>query len=460
MTRAPPIAKKVAHVRTIHNTEIQDVYSWMRGKDWPKRINEKDILTHLTRENQYYDRLMSPLVDEKELIVSELKGRMQLTDQSTYIKSDDYYYYFRTEAHLEYGLYCRKHDSTQNQEEIILDVNKLAESRPYIAIGAFSMCPRHALVAYSADFTGGETFTIYVVDVKNQIRLPDAIPKTIGDVVWHEVEHGFFYTPCDENWRRSRVMFHSVGTNSDEDRLVYQEADVTYSVSLSKTSSRKYLVIRVGGYDCSESHYIPMDDERLRPILVRKRAAKHFYSIDHGTSDFFMLTNKGTPHFCILRCAQRPSMITKSWSEYINKDATRHLLGFTLTKKYMLLNYRRHGLPLIVVRDLKTGEERNIVFADESYAASGYSTNFDDSDLRIDYSSLRRPDTTYKYDFSNDTVELLKTREIPSGFDSMQYVNKRIFARSGNVQVPITLLYKRSLFKQDGTSPLFHVARF
>ena len=449
--QTPPIAKKIPYSFKIQGMELQDEYHWLRGKGWPEKITDKEILDYLREENDYFNHFMDPLATQKDMIFEELKGRIKLADQSTYIQKDDYYYYWRTEEDKDYIIYCRKHGSMQNPEEILLDVNKLAEGKKFTTIGAFAISPDHKLIAYSADFTGGEKYTITIFDLANKKFLADQIPNTIGDVVWHENGEGFFYTPLDENWRHDKVMFHKLGTKSEDDKLIYHEKDVLYSVSVNKSSSKKYIIIHTGGHDSSESYYLSMDDKSFKPTLIQKRADKILYSVDHGTNYFYMYSNQGAKNFHILKTDN----IKQGWQEYIKEDPNKYLSGFDLTEKYILLNYRHNGLPLIVVKDLETEKTKQVHFPDESYTASGYSTNFEHNDLRIDYSAPSRPNTVYKYSFDNEQLDILKIQEIPSGFDPDEYVTKRIFASSGEVKVPITLLYKKSLFKQDGSNPLY-----
>ncbi|MEA0971428.1 S9 family peptidase C-terminal domain protein [Candidatus Megaera venefica] len=50
---------------------------------------------------------------------------------------------------------------------------------------------------------------------------------------------------------------------------------------------------------------------------------------------------------------------------------------------------------------------------------------------------------------------ILKVQEIPSGFDSEEYVTQRLFVKTDSVEVPVSLFYKKSLFKGDGSNPLY-----
>ena len=229
-------------------------------------------------------------------------------------------------------------------------------------------------------------------------------------------------------------MFHVIGTNHEDDRCVYVERDISRAVSVRKTSDRQFIIVQINGSDSSESRYISMDDSRHKTVLIKKRVDGIFYTVDHGTNGFYMHTNDNAGRFRVLVTDNHQTSLTSvksRWIEHIAEDPLMYLIGFSLTKNHIMLNYRLDGIPVIVVNDLRSGEKRRVSlpYDDESHVALGYSANYDDCDLRVDYSSLTRPDRTYRYDAKDNKVRLLKMLQIPSGLDSTQYACKRIFAR-------------------------------
>ncbi len=509
MNIKPPVARKEKHVTAIHGVELIDDYHWLRAKNWPEKITDKAVLDYVKEENAYFERYIKQKDDLKNKLFEELKGRIKLADQSTYVKEGDYYYYSRTEEDQEYGIYCRKHGSIEAEEEILLNVNELATNNKYTDIGAFSISPDHKLMAYSTDFTGGEKYTIVVFDLEKQVMLSDEIPNTIGGITWHENNIGFFYTPTDENWRHDKVMYHRLGSNYKEDKVILHEENNLYSVSAGKSSSRKYIFINVSGHDNNAEYLIRMDDENLTPILIKPKQEKILYSVDHGFTPgidstsgsgyFYVHTNDAdADNFKILRISDGVtsknnlsnddgrtqatkvlSDFNANWEEYIAEDKEKDLAGFDITKRYMLLNYKYNALPLSVVLDMMTykgsrithtnneslAQEKNasfelgyniIHFPDSAYTAGVFSTNYLEDDIRINYSSLSRPATAYSYDYKNDALNILKVQEIPSGHNPEEYQVERILAPSTDgAQVPITLLYKKNLFKKDGSNPVY-----
>lgn len=454
-----PIAKKIPYSFDIHNTEVSDEYFWLRDPKWPEVKNEQ-ILNYLVEENNYANNFFDKLDTQKKQIFAELKGRIKLKDQSTYTKKNQYYYYTRTEEDQEYPIHCRKLGNS-GKEEILLDVNKIAEGKDFTKIGAISISPSQQRLAYSIDHLGNETYTIKVLDLNTQQYLNDEIKMTLGNIVWHENGTGFFYTPTDENWQQEKVMYHKINDDQNEDALVFHEPDNLFRVNIDKSSSREYLMISVSGHEESECYVLSIKENfnsSVKPKLIAKKLPNIFYSLDHSGDYFYLHSNLHAKNFHIQRTSSNNIILGNDlpmFEDFIEEDKSRYLNSFDITKDYIILNYKDYGLPVIKIMHLESKAQNLINFPDSAFTASAYSTNYEENDLRINYSSLARPNTTYTYDFSNNKLDILKVEEIPSGLNSEDYQVERIFADSENVKVPITILYKKSLFKKDGSNPLY-----
>lgn len=450
-----PIANKIPYSYEHHGITLEDEYAWLRADGWPDNVKDKKVLSYLEEENAYYKNYITPLESKKAEFFEELKGRIKLEDTSTYIKRDNYYYYSRTETNKDYPIYCRKVGSTKAKEEILIDVNKLAEGKEFTALGAFSVSPDHKLLAYSVDFTGGEKYSIKIYNLETKKFLKDEIDNTIGNVVWHEDQTGFFYSPTTENWRREKVMFHKLGSDNKDDKLIYHEKNPLYLTSASKTSSKEYILIDISGHDSNEVYYIEMSDKTFTPKLLSKRKDRIIVSIDHGGDYFYKSTNDGAKNFHILRTESKDYSMNKIWDSYIEEEKSKYLSSYDITKDYLLLNYKVKGLSESIVKKLSDNKEKSIKFPDEAYTASLYSTNYKENDIRVNYASLAKPSTVYEYDYDKDKLKTLKVQEIPSGFNPKEYKVERLYIKTDGVQVPVSLFYKKALFKKDGSNPLY-----
>ncbi len=446
----PPIAEKISHTQEINGIKIQDDYAWMRDPKWPAETTDKKILSHLNAENKYSSEFFDKHQKLKNQIFEELKGRIELKDQSAYVKKDDYYYYTRIEAEHNYPIFCRRHGSTKAPEEVILDVNTLAEGRNFIAVGTASISPDHKLLAYGVDFLGNEKYTIKVLDIEQNQYLPDEISNTSGNIVWHNSKPLFFYTPVNEEMRHEKVMMHKLGTN-EQDTEIFHEKNPIHFVSIDQSGSKQFMFISVSGHDDDEWFYVDLHHDNFKPQNILPRRDKVRYSVNHHEDFFYLLTNDIGDNFRL----QRVKIGSNEPEEYIPMHPSKYLSSSDITKNYLILNYKDNGLSDIIIHELRSQKEKTVSFPDVAFTAECNSTNFEEDDVRIQYSALSRPDTIYTYDWATNGLSVLKAKVIPSGFNPDEYNVERVWADNNGVKVPITLFYKKSLFKADGSNPLY-----
>ncbi|MES2215169.1 MAG: S9 family peptidase [Pseudomonadota bacterium] len=447
-----PIAEKISHITEIMGNKLQDDYAWMQDANWPTEVKDEKILSYLKAENEYSASFFDKHQDLKTQIFEELKGRIELKDQSPYVKRDNYYYYTRIEPDNNYPIICRKNGSPDAPEEILLDVNKLAIGKSFVSVGAVSVSPDHNLLAYGVDFLGNEKYTIKILDLKQNEYLPDEIPNTSGSIVWHNTQPLFFYTPVNEDMRRDKVMMHKLGSQ-EKDIVIFHETSPLYFVGINQSNSKQYMFIGVGGFEDDEYFYLDLSSDNFKPQMVLPRLNKVHYSVNHHGEHFYILTNDMGDNFRLQR--MRIGTAATEIEEYILMHQDKYLSSFDVTKNYLILNYKEKGLSNIIIRSFENNNEKTIAFPEEAFAAEGNSTNFEEDDIRIGYSSLGRPDTTYSYDFLTDKLSILKSKIIPSGFNPDEYKVERVWADNNGTSVPISLFYKKSLFKGDGSNPLY-----
>ena len=120
---APPVAKKIAQTFQEFGNERVDNYYWIRDN------TNQDVLDYLTQENDYTNAVMGSTKELQEKIYEEILGRIKQEDQSYPTYRNGYHYYSRTESGKQYTIYCRKKETLDAPEEIIFDVNKMAEGK-------------------------------------------------------------------------------------------------------------------------------------------------------------------------------------------------------------------------------------------------------------------------------------------------------------------------------------------
>ena len=250
----PPTARAVPRVQTVHGESRIDEYHWLRNREDP------EVIAHLEAENRYTEQVMRHTEGLQELLYQELRGRIRESDLSVPTREDGWLYYSRTEAGAQYPIFCRRRDGADAAEEVLLDLNQLAAGHEYFRMGAFEVSPDHRLLAYSADTTGAEAFTVFVKDLATGELFPESIAGASPSAAWANDSRTLFYVLLDETRRPSRLFRHEVGSNPVEDALVHHEADDAFFLDVNRSRSRRYLVVELASHSTSEVRYLSADE--------------------------------------------------------------------------------------------------------------------------------------------------------------------------------------------------------
>jgi len=432
-----------------HDHTRVDNYYWLRERDNP------EVVSYLQAENAYTDAVMAHTRALQETLFAEIKGRIKQTDESVPYKLDDYYYYDRFEDGREYPLYCRKKDSLDSPEEIMLDVNEMAAGNEFYVVGSYKVRPEQDLLAYTVDTVGRRIYTIYLKDLITGKLLPDVIPGVTSNIAWAEDSRTLFYTrqdPATLRWHR--IYRHELGTDPAQDELVYEEADSTFDCHVFKTKSKKYLIIESWQTLSTECRYLEAGrpDGEFRVLQPRQR--QHEYSVDHYGDHFFIRTNHQARNFRLMKTPIDRTGV-EHWEEVIGHREDVLLESFEIFRDYLVVAEREKGLIQMRIRPWSGAGEHYLDFGEPAYLAyTDVNLDFDTAILRYAYTSLTTPKSIYDYDMKTHTRTLLKRDEVLGGFDPGDYRTERLHtvARDGT-EVPISLVYRKGL-KKNGDNPL------
>lgn len=452
MSVKPPIAKKVPHTYTVHNNSITDNYHWLRDFNWPK-VNKEDVLEYLKSENKYAESFFEPKKDLLDKIYKDLIGRIKLDDISTPMRDKNYYYYSITKEKLDYSIIARK--DKDGNEEILLDKNAEAKGEKYYRVGTISISPDENLMAYSTDTSGDEHFELKIKNLKTHKFLSDKLENIMGDAVWNETGEGFYYTKLDDKWRPNTLYYHKLGTEQKDDILLYKEKDHIFRIGIGKTTDREYIILGISSSTSSEVRYIKSHDLTHKIHLYIPRKDDHLCSVDHMHGEFYIETNDKGKNFRLVRTKNHEKFY--DLEELVPHQDDVYLTSYYLYDNHIITQAKQDGLPKITVQDYQMKNKDVLEFPEPTYTAGVSYSCSDDDGIFVGYTSTVSPGTMFKYDFKTKKMSLIKEQVIPSGYDKSEYHSERVLAisRENGVKVPVSLVYKKSLFKKDGSNPLF-----
>jgi oligopeptidase B len=458
-TMTPPVARREPTPTTLHGQTLEDDYRWMREKSSP------DLIAHLEAENAYTSAAMQPTEELQAKLYTEMLSHIKETDESVPYRDHGWYYYTRTVEGSQYPIYCRKFakgsrfDDTQ-QEEILLDVNQIAEGQPFMSLGGLTVSPDGYKLAYSTDNTGFRQYTLHIRDLKTGIDLPDTAER-VGSIVWAADSQTLFYTTEDDVTKRQDHLFrHRLGDSAAQDAVVYEETDERFNLGVSKTRDGKYLLMEAGSHTTSECRFLSAETPESEYRIIAPRVEEQEYSVDHRKGLFYIRTNDAGKNFRVVTTrVETPER--DFWEELIPLDVEAPLEDFDLFDLFCVSSKRRLGLPTLTVTEFgmakELGRSREIEFPEPTYTAQAHvNREFDAQVFRYSYQSLVSPASIYDYDVTLGNSILLKQQEIPGGFDSTRYGSERVWVEaSDGVRVPVSIVYRREFFKQNSSNPLY-----
>jgi oligopeptidase B len=444
----PPIAEKIPKQLTMHNHTRVDDYFWLNQRENPK------VIAYLEAENAYKDAALKHTEPLQEALFQEIVGRIKQTDLSVPYKDNGYFYYTRYEQGLEYPYHCRKKGDLDAEEEVLLNVNAMAEGFSYFNATGLTVSPDNTLLAYGVDTVSRRKYTLHFKDLRTGDVLPDAILETTGRAVWANDNQTVFYTRKDEALRPYKIFRHVLGSDPAEDTEIYHEGDNTFNAHIFKTKSKLYLLI--GSDSTVSTEYRFLDAENPEGVfrILQGRERDLLYGVDHFQDHFYIRTNLNAKNFRLMKTpVDRTSK--DNWEEVYPHQEDVLFQDFELFEKYLVVTEMKAGIPDIRIIEWDDFNEHRLDFPDAAYLA-GLSTNreFDTDILRYSYTSLTTPSSVYDYNMLTKEKTLLKQDEVLGGFDSDNYQSERLFApaRDG-IQVPISLVYRKG-FAREGSHPM------
>ena len=445
----PPMAKVKPKKLENHGHVRTDNYYWLKERENP------EVIDYLNAENDYTDAVMAHTKDLQDELFEEIKGRIKQDDSSVPYKLEDYFYYTRYETGKEYPLYCRKKGSLEGTEEIMLNVNKMAEGHDYFAVRGRKVSWNQDLLAFAADTVGRRIYALQFKNLTTGKILPDMIPAVTGNMAWANDNKTLFYAKQDPATLRSfQIYKHTLGTDSATDPLVYEEKDDTFSCYVSRTKSKKYIVVGSFQTLSNEYRYLDAHNPEGEFSIFMPREREHEYNIDHYGDHFYIRTNLNAKNFRLMKTPVAKTA-KENWQEVIAHRDDVFLQNFEMFNDHLVVGERKDGLRQIRVISWDGSGDHYLNFGEPAYLAY-VSTNpdFNTTILRYGYQSMTTPNSIYDYDMISKKKVLLKQDEVLGDFSSENYVTERFYATARDgAKVPISIVYRKGV-KKDGSNPL------
>jgi oligopeptidase B len=464
---------------------LPDPYGWLRDET----RTTPAVLEHLKAENAYTQDLTAHLDPVRTTLYDEMLSAIQETDYRTPRPDGDFLYYTRTMEGKSYTIHCRAPkveddsgggdlhitwDQTADSailpgEEVILDVNQLAEGKSYCSTGSVRRSPSHKYLAYSADFSGGETFSLHVKELgTDQVVFADDTVAISGSIRWGADDDTLFYLKMDEAHRPYQVYRRKLA--SADEVMLLEESDELYWMGIYKSLDGKYLFVESSSKETSEIHYLDLQDPTATLQCVAARRLKVLYEAEHREGQWWIQSNVGgLPNMALWAapavpdCEDQWKLARNAQDDEVLFDGTlaRSLDGISCFKNHVVASGREGGLPRIWFLSLSAAggdDEEEVVtkferltFEEEAYDVSmGANYEYETDSVVVGYDSLVTPTQSLEISLKDPKErKVLKERAVP-GYDRTLYACERttVLSRSGTTEIPISLVYRLDVMEE------------
>jgi oligopeptidase B len=460
----PPVAPPRPVTTEHHGRSRVDEYDWLRDKEAP------EVVAHLEAENAYTEARTAHLADLRRSIFDEIRARTRETDLSVPTRNRGHWYYARSFEGREYGASCRvpvtdpddwtpptpaEHAGPDEPalpgEEVLLDLNELAEGHDFFSLGGSSISPDGTLLAYSVDVRGDERYTVRILDLGSRDLLPDVIEGAIGGATWDRGGENVYYTTVDESWRADKVWRHALGTSQDDDELVHHETDGRFWVGVGRTRSDRFLVLAAGSKTTSEYRVLDADAPEAGFRVFSERREGVEYSLDHavlaGEEVFLVLHNATGPDFELATAPVEPTPVER-WRPLVAHDPATRLEDVDAFAGHLVVHQRSQGLTQLRILELGAAgvtDDYLVEFDEPVYTVgSGGNPAFTQPTVRLGYTTMAVPASVYDYDVRSRELLLRRRTPVLGGYDAADYEEHRLWATAEDgEQVPISIVARR-----------------
>lgn len=453
---APPQAPRIPHPHVLHGVTRPDDYYWLRERDNPA------VIQYLTEENAYYDAVMAPLEPLVQRLYEEQLARLQQTDSDVPVQDGPFFYYRRTEEGAAYPIFARKRADAREEldgvpEEVLLDQNALAAGKAFYSLTVQRVSPDHTLLAYLDNETGTDRYTLHIKNLATGEMLADTRDDVTlyGSLEWDPQGDGLYCITVDPVTQRAhRLVRHRLGTEASADEIVYDEADVTYTLHITRSQSRRFLFATSHSTTTHEVRYLDTATAGRTWHVFQPRRRGVRYTLEHWGDKLLVLTDDQAPDMKLWAAPMAHLDDPSAWTELIGHQAGRPLDDVMPLGDAVLVSGREGGLTQLWV--LYPDGLRRLSWPEAAYTVSpGDNRAYPTGVVQVRYASLVTPPSVFEVTLADLTRRLLKQEPVLGGYQPEDYVQERlaVTAQDGVTQVPVSLVYRRGA-RDGGPAPL------
>jgi prolyl oligopeptidase len=401
-------------VEQVHGIDVPDPYRWLEDADAP------ETATWVTAQDELLDARRGEW-EHREAFAERLESLMRTGFHGPPTFRHDRQFFVRRRPEQEHAvLHTVDPDGT---ERVLIDPMQLDPSGT-TTLDAYQPASDGSLLAYQLSEGGTEESALRVLDVATGEVVDGPIDRTrFSPVAWLPDGSGFYYVrqlpadrlPEDERQYHRRVWLHRLGTDPDDDPVVFgdeHDKEFVWSVSLSR-DGRWLIVSGSKGTD-------PRTEVFLADLQGADPGTPDFVTVQRGVDAqtgmsvgidgrLYVWTDLDSPRGRLL-VADPATPTPEHWQPLLDEDPEAVMDGFALLddldEPRLLVSWTRHAVSEVSVHDLETGARVADLELPGLGSVGGLLTRYHGGhEAWLTYTDHVTPPVVYRYDGRTGALE-------------------------------------------------------
>ena len=448
-----PESKKIDFTENLHGYEISDSYRWLEdftsdeSIDWIERQN--NFTKQFIKKNKYKKGLENYL---NEIWESESISIPYKVKEKTF-------YYFNDGSFQQSKLMIKDCDSCDAR--VLIDPNQFSNDGT-VSLGGTSISNDASHIAYSISDGGSDWRTWKIMNIETGEVLDDELNwAKFSGASWENDDSGFYYRKYDEPDgellkelnESPKLMFHKIGTNQSEDKLIYENPQNPrwgFGITVIKDSDMKLLSISEGTDDRNKVYLKINENSDFIPIIDELIGTYSF--IDSKDNLLWFYTTESAPNGKIVNLEIKNGSFV--WNEVI-AESENAIRSVNIINNSFVINYLEDTFSQISIFDL-SGEFVSKLSLPKKGTVSGFGGDIDDKESYFSITNYITPREIYQIDLTDNSFELFWNEEL-DGYNSEDYVSSlQFYSSKDGTKIPIHISHKKDLVIDENTPLLIY----
>ena len=448
-----PESKKIDFTENLHGYEISDSYRWLEdftsdeSIDWIERQN--NFTKQFIKKNKYKKGLENYL---NEIWESE-------SISTPYKVKEKTFYYFNDGSFQQSKLMIKDCDSCDAR--VLIDPNQFSDDGT-VSLGGTSISNDASHVAYSISDGGSDWRTWKIMNIETGEVLDDELNwAKFSGASWENDDSGFYYRKYDEPDgellkelnESPKLMFHKIGTNQSEDKLIYENPQNPrwgFGITVIKDSDMKLLSISEGTDDRNKVYLKINENSDFIPIIDELIGTYSF--IDSKDNLLWFYTTESAPNGKIVNLEIKNGSFV--WNEVI-AESENAIRSVNIINNSFVINYLEDTFSQISIFDLN-GQFVSKLSLPKKGTVSGFGGDIDDKESYFSITNYITPREIYQIDLTDNSFKLFWNEEL-DGYNSEDYVSSlQFYSSKDGTKIPIHISHKKDLVIDENTPLLIY----